>query len=355
MSGHHFGARLHEYTWMGYRTLVLENELIRVEILADRGSDIVTFLHKPSDTDFMWHRSAALRPAGLGSAPRGVDEHVFNDLYEGGWQECLPNGGTSVVYKGAPLPFHGELLALPWEVAVLEDRPEVVSVRLSVRTVRTPFLLEKTLTLRSGRPVLEIDETLTNLAAEDMDLMWGHHPAFGPPFLDSSCRIDVPACRASTDRLEPWPGGYVEFDAHFDWPMAPLRAGGVRDISAVQGPEARTGDLVCLSGFEEGWYGITNGRRRVGFGVRWDASLFPYLWFWHVWHGMPGYPWYGQNYVCALEPWSTWPEAGLLKAIENGRALHVAGRGTITTRLLAVAYDGTERIRRIDESGDVER
>lgn len=287
--------------------------------------------------------------------PRGVDEFVFNDAFEGGWQECLPNGGVSVVYKGAQLPFHGELLTLPWDVEILENRPEVVSVRFSVRTLRTPFLLEKTLTLRSGRPVVEIRERLTNLAAEDMDIMWGHHPAFGPPFLDDTCRIDVPPCRASTERMEPWNGGQLEFGTSFEWPMAPLRGGGVRDLSRIPGPAAKTADLVFLHGFEEGWYGITNGRRGVGFGMRFDAKLFSYIWFWHVWGGMPGYPWYGLNYNCALEPWTSWPDGGLLRAIDNGSARRIGGHGTVETRLLAVAYDGADRIRRIGEDGEVER
>ena len=110
MSRHHYGARLHDYTDRGYRTLALENALVRVEVLADKGSDIVSFLHKPSDTDFMWHRPGGLRAAPLESTPRGVGEFVFVDAYEGGWQECFPNGGQSVLYKGAELPFHGELL-----------------------------------------------------------------------------------------------------------------------------------------------------------------------------------------------------------------------------------------------------
>src|SRR5664280_887828 len=102
--------------------------------------------HPPSNPSLKTNSST---PRGIGSMPRGVDEFVFNDGFEGGWQECLPNGGISVMYKGAQLPFHGELLALPWEVTIVEDRPEIVSVRFSVRTLRTPFLLEKVLTLRS--------------------------------------------------------------------------------------------------------------------------------------------------------------------------------------------------------------
>ena len=58
MNGRHFGARLHDYTLQGYRTIALENEVLRVEVLADKGSDIVAL------------PAQALRH-GLHVAPRG--------------------------------------------------------------------------------------------------------------------------------------------------------------------------------------------------------------------------------------------------------------------------------------------
>ncbi len=353
MNRRHYGARLQDHVVEGYRAIALENELLRVEVLADKGSDITSFLHKPSDTDFLWHREIGLQRAGIGSEPRGDDEFVFVDQYEGGWQECLPNGGEAVLYKGARLPFHGELLTRPFDVEVVEDRAEVVSVRLSVRLLRTPLVLEKTLTLRSGAAVLAIDERLSNLADEDMDIMWGHHPAFGPPFLDDSCRIDVPPCRATTERAEPWPDSELRYAVTFDWPSAPRKDGGVRDLSRIPGPDSRISDWVRLEGFEEGWYGITNTRSRVGFGLRWDAQVFRHLWYWHVFGGMQGYPWWGLNYDCALEPWTSWPDGGLLRAIDNGSALRVPARGAIETRILAVAYSGLDRLSGIDAEGAV--
>ena len=353
MSRHHHGARIHDYTSRGYRVVALENATVRVEILADKGSDIVGFLHKPTDTEFMWHRPTGLPAAPIASIPRGVDEYVFVDLYEGGWQECFPNGGESVVYKGARLPFHGELLATPFDVEVLEDCPDVVAVRLTAETVRTPFRLEKTLTLRAEGSALEIDERLANLADEPMDVMWGHHPAVGPPFLDDSCRIDLPPCLGTTDRSEPWPGSELAYQVEFDWPLAPRRDGGTRDLSVVPGMESRTADWVRLTGFSEGWYGVTSGRRNVGFGLRWDAGLFRHLWYWHVFGGMPGYPWYGRNYNLALEPWTSYPDGGLNRAIENRSALRIGPMETIETRLIAMAYAGREGIGGISAAGEV--
>jgi len=353
VSRHHYGARLTDYVALGYRTLALENERIRVEILVDKGSDIVSFLDKQTDTDFMWHSAMGLRHAAAVARSAAGAETNLCDAYEGGWQECLPNGGPGVTYKGAPIPFHGEVMNLPWDVTVVLDTPEIVTVRLSVSTVRTPFRLEKELTLRRGQPVLEITEHLTNEAPEPAELMWGHHPAFGPPFLDDTCRVYVPPSRASTRRASPLPSSDLAFGVDFEWPDAPLAAGGVRDLSHVPPASSGTSGWVCLSGFEEGWYGVTNTSRGVGFGLRWDAGQFPYLWFWQVWGGMPGYPWYGRHYNCALEPWTSWPDNGLSDAIANGSAMRLGPLESVTTRLLAVAYHGSGAIRRISEDGEV--
>ena len=353
MSRHHFGARLHDYVAHGYRTLALENELIRVEVVADKGTDIVSFLDKQTDTDFMWRSALGLRQAA--AATRTADLAVTNlcDTYEGGWQECFPNGGPGVEYKGAPIPFHGEVMNLPWSVSVVEDTPDVVSVHFSVATVRTPFQVEKTMTLRRNRPVLEITERVTNLAPEAMEVMWGHHPAFGSPFLDDSCRIDLPPCRGTTRRAGPMPTSELEFDVDFEWPNAPLAAGRLRDLRKVPPASSGTAEWVCLSGFDEGWYGITNTDSGVGFGLHWDAELFPYLWFWQVWGGMPGYPWWGRHYNCALEPWTSWPDNGLSDAIANGTALRIGPGESVSTSMLAVAYRGTAPVTRIDSDGAV--
>ena len=353
MSRHHYGARIKEYITHGYRTLALENEVIRVEFLLDKGADITSFLHKPTDTEFMWHRPGGLRTAPFENALRGIDEAVFVDGYEGGWQECFPNGGESVEYKGARIPFHGEVYSQPHHLEVLEDDPDRVSVRLSVETMRTPFRVEKTFTLGGGSGTLTLDERIENLSAEPMDVMWGHHPAVGPPFLDASCRIDLPDCVGTTDRAAAIVGSELEYGREFRWPLAPRKDGTLRDLREVPALESKIADWVHLTGFDEGWYGVTNGNRRVGFGLRWDAAVFSHLWFWHVFGGLPGYPWYGRNYNFALEPWTSYPDGGLTRAIDNGSAMRFGPREAVQTRLLAVAYSGTDHITGITESGDV--
>jgi hypothetical protein len=60
-----WGARVHEIAVAGVRAVVLENELLRVTVLAGLGSDVIEFCYKPRDLDATW-----LSPGGLRD-PRG--------------------------------------------------------------------------------------------------------------------------------------------------------------------------------------------------------------------------------------------------------------------------------------------
>ena len=46
-----FGCRLTKMVLAGYRAVVLENEKLRVTVIADKGADIYEFLYKPRDVD----------------------------------------------------------------------------------------------------------------------------------------------------------------------------------------------------------------------------------------------------------------------------------------------------------------
>ena len=163
--------------------------------MADKGTDIYEFLYKPLDMDFMWRN-----PLGFQNPSRFIPTinsqgGNFMDYYHGGWQEIFPIGSGACQYKGAEFGLHSESSLLAWDAQILRDEEDEVSVHFKVRTARTPFLLEKILTLRANEPILRIWERVTNLAEEPMDFMWGHHPAVGGRFLDESCVIDAPASK----------------------------------------------------------------------------------------------------------------------------------------------------------------
>ena len=94
------------------------------------------------------------------------------------------------------------------------------------------------------------------------------------------------------------------------------------DFSNVPGEDADTADMIYITGFpERAWYRVHNETKNISYGMSWDGKLFPYMWMWQVCGGSYGYPWYGRTYNLALEPWTSYPSSGLIKAIENGSAL----------------------------------
>ena len=135
-----------------------------------------------------------------------------------------------------------------------------------------------------------------------MELMWGQHPAFGPPFIDESCVIDLPGGRVHCTDLTP----NTRFaEGVYHWPNVPGVGGGTIDLRHVASAAADTTDTLRLDGLPEGWYAVTNTRREVGIGMAWPLEAFPALWFWQVYGGAYGPPWYGRTYNIALEPFST--------------------------------------------------
>ena len=350
------GCRISDaWTFQGMRTLILENELLRVTVLVDKGSDIVEFRYKPFDLDFLFLSPAGIRNPnrGIVSAPSGGP---FLDYFSGGWNEVLPNGGPLVSYKGAELGQHGEISLIPWEYAILADSPERVAVRLWVRPIRTPFFLEKTLSMEPGKAVLTIEERLVNEGGEPMHLMWGHHIAFGRPFLDEDTVIDAPARRFLVHEAMP---GYeprrFRPGIAVDWPFAPAPDGSTADASHIPGfGETQAQEMAYLAELTDGWYAITNPTRQVGFGLRFDPVLYRYLWYWQqLGNVAQGYPWWGRTHTAALEPWTSYPTGGLNEAIANGTALLLAPGQEITTSLRAVAFAGRTRVTGISAEGDV--
>ena len=348
------GCRVSDaWSYRGLKTAVMENELIRVVILVDKGADIDQFVHKPTDVDVMWRSPWGVRDPSRFKATSGAPTEGWLDVYEGGWQTVLPGGGFPSRYGDAEMGLHAEVNTVPWDCAIVEDTPERVSMRFWVRTYRTPFFFEKTLTLSSGSPVLEIDATLVNEGEEAAHCVWGEHIALGPPFLSDDCVIDLPGGTVINHPTEFHANNRLKPDARSAWPLTKDKGGGRVDLSHVPPKSIRAYDMSYVTDMPEGWYAITNRRLGVGFGVRFPTDVYRYLWYWQSLGGGFGYPWYGRTYNVGLEPFTSYTNEGLAKAIENGTALQLAPGERVEASLKAVAYTGDRPVSRIDEDGSV--
>src|SRR5262249_30748370 len=157
-----------------------------------------------------------------------------------------PNFGDPCEYKNAALGLHDEVSLLPWKYTITEDDSAGVSADLEVRCLRTPFRLRKKLTLRSESATLAISEEVINESAEEMDCTWGHHPAFGAPFLNENCKVLVPACRVKTQEEYVSPNSRLEKAQDCEWPVVRGRDGENIDLSRVPARTAHSHDMAYL-------------------------------------------------------------------------------------------------------------
>ena len=337
--GRKTGCRINlDYAYKGMRIAFLENEIIRVGVLLDKGADIFEFTFKPNDLDFLWQSPIEMRKPFISTS--ALPEGTFHDYYYGGWQEVLPSAGwASEPYLGTFQGLHGEVSLLPFQAAIQEDTPEIASLRTWVRTYRSPLRLERTMTLKRDLGALFIQEALVNESPAEFAIMWGHRPAFGEPFLDENCVVNAPAKKVEV--LAFHKNGLWEPGGDYNFPMVPLKGTGeLQDITRVRPRETGSVDVVFFKDLSEGWYSLTNDKTGLGFGMAWDVGLFKHLWMWQVYGGHHDYPWYGRTYNCALEPFTSYPPAGIQNAIKNGTALIMKPGETIETELVAVAYQG---------------
>lgn len=332
-----YGCRIRQYLMDGVKMLSLENDKVKVVIALGKGADIVEFLYKKTDTDVLWHSFNPLK--NVTQIPTVADpEGSFMDTYSGGWQELFPTHGDPAPYRGTTVGVHGEAAIYPWDCLVEEDTPECVRVKLSLRTVRTPFLLEKWLTLKEGDATLYMHQKVTNLGSTEQEFMWGHHPAFGFPFLDGSVRLHLPG--EPTVFIDP-PAHYIcPFTEKTEgkWPTLPDKDGNMVDMSRAWDMDKKLYMEYGVKDLSEGKYELINHSKGLGVRMMWDKNVFQYLWIWALYGACDDYPWYGRAYIMAVEPWACMPGDYTL-AKEAGTLLHLKAGESMEVELSAELYE----------------
>lgn len=300
----------------GMKTIFMENEFLKIGILAGRGSDIFQFIYKPVDVNILLKLDKdILNPNQVFSQIRNTGTQ-FEDYYYGGWQEILPNSAP-INYRGAELGQHGEVSLIPWDYEILNRSEDEVSVKLWTRPLRFPILIEKILTLKKGSSKFFIDETLTNESETSLHLMWGHHIAFGLPFLSEGATIETSATKFLAEEAMP-ENRIFEPGKTQDWPLVKDIQNNTVDAQQILKSDAdKFSDLAYLSDFKEDAF-YTIKTNIMSFSIQWDKSIFKSLWYWQERYATQDSPWWGKTYAIALEPWtSKWVANPNLELMES--------------------------------------
>jgi hypothetical protein len=324
-------AMVTEAVVAGWRAVRLTSDALSVTVLPDKGADIYEIVDLATGIDPLFKASWGLQPPG--AAPReGSDGAAFLENYEGSWQELLPNTNEACVYRGSPMPFHGEVATRPWSVSVEADHGDLAAVRFTVDCQIVPLRLERLMTLRPGTRQLVLDERVSNRSPDAVDFVWGHHCVLGPPLIAAGAELRTPAASIVTP-AELWEDtARLEPGQRSAWPMARLRGGGEADLSVVPGPETSSHDDVYLTDLAGGWAEVRNPALGLGFRLDWDPEVFRWIISWQPFGGARAMPLSG-TYGLGVEPWVA--GGNLEQAVAAGQALRLAGHGRLETRLTA--------------------
>ncbi len=348
------GARVSDaWTYRGLKTVVIENDQLRTVVLADKGADVISLVHKPSDTEFLWRSPWGVRDPSKYVPTTGDGFSVWIDHYEGGWQTVVPNVGLPARDGGGSLGFHGEANLLPWDAVVVDEGPERALVRFRARLARSPLTVVKEIGLDRQGATLRVRDAITNTSTKRYELSFGHHIALGPPLLSEHSVIDLPGGTILTQSETFHEANRLAPATRSPWPMARLRGGGEADLRYVLPPDSQVYDQAYVTDLPDGWYALTNRQRGVGMAVRFPRETFRYLWYWQVFGGGTDYPWWGRTYNVGLEPVTSYPNGGLDEQVANGTAWSLGPGETSTSELLVTAFVSTSGVADVAPDGTV--
>lgn len=272
-------------TYRGWEIVHLTSDVLGVDVVPGKGGDVTSVRWRPLDVDVMWRTRWGLRPRGE-HVTTGSSEALLMQAYPGGWQTVFPNAGAPSQEHGVEWGMHGEawLASYDWTAT----GPAAVELRTDL--VRSPFSIVKRVEVDG--PAVTVTETVRNDGAEPVEVMWSHHPAFGAPLVGPATRVETAARTVWLDPTTPaaWPGD---------------------GLDRVPAPGSGVSRLAFLDGFAEGRAGIVNDELGLRADLTWDTSLMPHAWYWLEAGGRAGFPWYSDAYVLALEPATSWPDAGV--------------------------------------------
>ena len=290
-----------ETTYRGRRAVAIENDELRVTVL-EEGGHIAEIRGKRSGVNPLWTPPwPSIEPSTYNAARHpeyGSDAE--SRLLAGimGHNLCLDIfGGVSEEEAAAGLTVHGEASVARYEIAGGSGE---LAMRACFRESQLAF--ERNVRLRGT--VVEIAETLENLAATDRPMGWTQHVTLGPPFLEKGATVfRATATRSKVFESDFGDKSFLKTAAEFEWPLAPRKDGGVEDLrvfTAAPVSGAFTTHLMDPAR-EHACFVAFSPRARAAFGYVWRRADFPWLGIWEENYSRDTPPWNGCTLTRGME------------------------------------------------------
>lgn len=260
-------VKIHPSQYKDQRAMSVESDLIVAQFLPAIGSKMCSLVYKPLNLELLVQRPNPrylLAPydgdyVGQGECS-GFDE-MFPSI-----DKCFYEGYP---WRGTPIPDHGEVWSIEWDCAAENDRLHFATVG-----VRFPYKLEKWVSFH-GDNVLHTDYRVTNLSDFDLDFMWAAHPMF---YLEEGAELRLPAGVQQVVTTLSFTGSLGRYGDVFDWPIARLPDGQMRDLRRIRPKTACDAEKYFVKGkLPEGWCALTFPRSDLTLTLSFPVATVPYL------------------------------------------------------------------------------
>lgn len=184
----------------------------------------------------------------------------------------------------------------------------------------------RTISMRADSKVINVRETIQNLARRDVPFTICQHVTFGPPFLESN----VTAFDASAIKGHTFPAKFgtpqrLKIDKDYKWPQGPGLDGKVDHASRVVNlrfmGKGKNGDfhtnLMDLKK-EYAWFSAVNPRLGLLVAYVWRRTDYPWLGIWEESYARKQPPWNGRTLSRGMEFANSPFPLGLRKSVDLG-------------------------------------
>jgi len=179
---------------------------------------------------------------------------------------------------------------------------------------------------RSGSNVINIRETVQNLARRDVPFTICQHVTFGPPFLEPNGTVfDASATKGHTFPSKFGSSQRLKIDKDYQWPHGPGAGGKVDHARSVINlrymGKGRSSDfhtnLMDLKK-EHAWFSAVNPRLGLLVAYVWHRADYPWLGVWEESFARKQSPWNGKTLARGMEFANTPFPIGLRKSVDLG-------------------------------------
>lgn len=312
----HFNhTRIHREAAGAFAAVTLDNGILRVVTIPERGGKICSIWRHASGREFLLQPREPerwLRRPGYGDS--------FEDYDTGGFDECMPTIAAcrypEEPFRGHVLPDHGELWPVPWDC-----RAESDAIIVSAAGRSLPYRLSRSLTLEGNALLLEYEAS--NLSDSPLRFLWVAHALLSVEpgsqiFLPREIR-ELEVSWSKDERLG-------KAGERCCWPIAKERTGQVTALNLVALPTSNTADKLFTSRLSWGFCALFHPKTNESISFHFDPALLPYIGLWICQGGWPtGRP--AKHFTVGLEPCNGRPDS-LAEAIRRDECGLLAARET---------------------------